>query len=248
MVSPQSLREQASFLQHRGLSERRACGLIGIARSTRRYSAQMPAKDATVLPTLKRLAAQYPRYGYRRIRIFMHREGHPMSAGRAQRLWQQAQLQLPAKRRRKRIASTRPQPNPATGPNHTWAYDFVFDACANGQHIKCLTIVDEFTHECLAIDVGNSIRAGRVIETLARLISVHGAPTYLRSDNGPEFVSIAILNWVTKEHIQTVHIDPGKPWQNGTNESFNGKRPSLAHCVLGGLASVVNVRFSRLDG
>ena len=98
-----------------------------------------------------------------------------------------------------------------------------FDACANGQQIKCLTVVDEFTHECLAIDVAGSIRSRRVIDVLARLISVHGAPAFLRSDSGPEFVSQAILKWLTENRIDTALIDPGKPWQNGTNESFNGK-------------------------
>jgi putative transposase len=104
-----------------------------------------------------------------------------------------------------------------------WAYDFVFDACANGQQLKCLTVVDEFSHECLAIDVAGSIRSGRVIEVLSKLISVHGSPKYLRSDNGPEFVSRAVLKWLTEANIDTAHIDPGKPWQNGCNESFNGK-------------------------
>jgi putative transposase len=99
----------------------------------------------------------------------------------------------------------------------------VFDSCANGQQLKCLTVVDEFTHECLAIDVAGSIRSGRVIEVLSRLMSVHGAPAYLRSDSGPEFVSHAILQWLTDAHIETAIIDPGKPWQNGTNESFNGE-------------------------
>ena len=107
--------------------------------------------------------------------------------------------------------------------NYVWAYDFVFDACAEGQQIKCLTIIDEFTRECLAIDVAGSIRSTRVIEVLARLISVHGAPVFLRSDNGPEFVSHAILKWLATSDIDTALIDPGKPWQNGTNESFNGK-------------------------
>jgi putative transposase len=107
--------------------------------------------------------------------------------------------------------------------NHVWAYDFVFDACANGQQLKCLTIVDEFTHECLAIDVAGGIRSARVIEVLGKLISVHGAPAVLRSDNGPEFVSTAILRWLLENRIDTALIDPGKPWQNGTNESFNGK-------------------------
>ena len=104
-----------------------------------------------------------------------------------------------------------------------WAYDFVFDACASGQQLKCLTVIDEFTREALAIDVAGSIRSNRVIEVLAKLISVHGAPRYLRSDNGSEFLSRAILRWLAHEKIETALIDPGKPWQNGTNESFNGK-------------------------
>ena len=104
-----------------------------------------------------------------------------------------------------------------------WAYDFVFDACANGQQLKCLTVIDEFTRECLAIDVAGSLRSGRVIEVLSKLVSVRGAPTYLRSDNGPEFVSRAILQWLQQAEIETAAIDPGKPWQNGMNESFNGK-------------------------
>jgi putative transposase len=104
-----------------------------------------------------------------------------------------------------------------------WAYDFVFDACANGQQLKCLTVIDEYTRECLAIDVAGTLRSQRVIEVLAKLASVHGAPKYLRSDNGPEFVSSAILKWLSKENITTALIEPGKPWLNGTNESFNGK-------------------------
>lgn len=106
---------------------------------------------------------------------------------------------------------------------HVWAYDFVFDACANGQQLKCLTVVDAFTHECLAIDVAGSIRSGRMIEVLSRLVSVHGSSRHLRSDNGPEFVSRAVLKRLTQTNIDTAHIDPGKPWQNGTNDSFNGK-------------------------
>jgi putative transposase len=112
---------------------------------------------------------------------------------------------------------------PAMGANQVWAYDFIFDACANGQQLKCLTVIDEFTRECLAIDVAGSIRSARVIEILSKLVSVHGAPKYLRSDNGPEFVSRAILHWLSTAQIETAAIDPGKPWQNGSNESFNGK-------------------------
>jgi putative transposase len=146
-----------------------------------------------------------------------------MGNDRAHRLWRAERLQLPRRRPRRRVASSRPRPVPAAGPNQVWAYDFVFDACANGQKLKCLTVVDEWTRESLAIDVGGSIRSKRVIEVLAQLVSVHGAPRYMRSDNGPEFVATAVLRWLTDEGIETAHIAPGKPWQNGTDESFNGR-------------------------
>ncbi len=172
---------------------------------------------------MRELARQYPRYGYRRIQVFLARRGFEMSPERAYRLWRQAGLQVPRRRARRRIATGRPRPTPPTAANHVWAYDFVFDRCANAQQLKCLTIVDEWTRECLAIEVAGSIRSRHVIDVLARLISVHGVPRYLRSDNGPEFVSRAILKWLHKSNIETAAIDPGKPWQNGTNESFNDK-------------------------
>ena len=146
-----------------------------------------------------------------------------MSTDRTHRLWRQAGLQVPRRRPRRRVALSRPRPLPATAANHVWAYDFVFDTCANGQTLKCLTIVDEWTRECLAIDVAGGIRSGRVIEVLTQLVSMHGAPRYLRSDNGPEFVAAAILRWLADARIDTALIDPGKPWQNATDESFNGK-------------------------
>ena len=146
-----------------------------------------------------------------------------MSFDRTHRLWRLAGLQVPRRRPRRRIAAHRPRPLPATAAGHVWAYDFVFDACANGQQLKCLTIIDEYTRECLAIDVAGSIRSARVIEVLSKLISLHGVPRHLRSDNGPEFVSRAILCWLLAAKIESAHIDPGKPWQNGADESFNGK-------------------------
>jgi putative transposase len=222
-VSSQARREQVALACERGLSKRRACELLEVARSGLKYCSVRAERDRPTLEAMKRLAAQYPRYGYRRIRVFLRREGHGMSRHRAHRLWRLAGLQLPRRRPRRRVASSRPRPLPAMGPNHVWAYDFVFDACANGQSLKCLTLIDEFTRECLAIDVAGSIRSARVIEVLSRLISTHGAPRFLRSDNGPEFVSQAILDWLAQARVETALIDPGKPWQNGDNESFNGK-------------------------
>jgi len=222
MVSAHGRRRQVAYAKRRGVSKRRACALLGVARSGLEHESIRDQQDAPVIARMRELAAQYPRYGYRRIRIFMERDGHKMSVDRAHRLWKKAKLQVPKKHRR-RIATGRPRPTPPTAQNHVWAIDFVFDACADGKQLKCLTVIDEWTRESLAIDVAGSIRSRRVVEVLSRLISVHGAPSYLRSDNGPEFVSKAILKWVLDERIGTAFIDPGKPWQNGTNESFNDK-------------------------
>jgi len=223
MVGARVRRQQVAYALGRGLSSRRACALLCVARSTLGYVSRLIARDAPVLPAMRTLAGQYPRYGYRTIRIFLDRQGHVMSADRTYRLWRQEGLQVPKKRPRRRVATSRPRPLPPTAVNHVWAYDFVFDTCADGRTLKCLTIIDEFTRECLAIDVAGGIRSGRVIEILTQLVSVHGAPRYLRSDNGPEFVARAILQWLRTAQIETAFIDPGKPWQNGADESFNGK-------------------------
>jgi putative transposase len=183
MVSACVRRQQIAYVCQRGRSVRRACALLSVARSTVHYQSRLARKDAPAVAVMQELAAQYPRYGYRRIQVFLERRGHAMSPDRAYRLWHLHRLQVPRKRPRRRVALHRPRPLPATGVGQVWAYDFVFDACANGQQIKCLTVIDEYTRECLAIDVAGSIRSGRVIEVLAKLVSVHGAPRYLRSDN-----------------------------------------------------------------
>src|SRR5437870_2582811 len=131
-----------------------------------------------------------------------------MGTDRPYRLWRREGLQVPKKRPRRRVATSRPRPQMPTAMNHMWAYDFVFDTCADGRTLKCLTVIDEFTRECLAIDVASGIRSGRVIEILAQLVSVHGAPQHLRSDNGPEFVATAILRWLQAAQIETAFLDP----------------------------------------
>jgi putative transposase len=223
MVSVPARRSQVAFAAVKGLSQRRACTLIGVGRSALCYRSVKIERDAPVLARMAELSAQYPRYGYRRIAIFLDRDGHKMSFGRAHRLWRRAKLQVPRKRPRKRISTGRPRPNAPTGANQVWSYDFVFDWCASGQQLKCLTVTDEWTKEGLAIEVDGRIRSGRVIEVLSRLVSERGAPLFLRSDNGPEFVSRALLKWIVGQGIETALIDPGKPWQNGATESFNGK-------------------------
>lgn len=223
MVSACARRSQVAYAHARGISLRRACRLMSVARSALQYQSRLATKDGPVVTQMRELSGQYPRFGYRRIQVFLERQGYPMSADRAYRLWRCAGLQVPRRRPRRRVAASRPRPLAPTGAGQMWAYDFVFDMCANGQQLKCLTVIDEYTREALAIDVAGSIRSSRLKEVLAKLISVHGAPQYLRSDNGPEFVSRAVLAWLTAEKIDTALIEPGKPWQNGTNESFNGK-------------------------
>lgn len=223
MVSAPARRIAALYAIERGASHRRACALMQVSRSTLKYVPTLPMKNAPVVNAMRKLSGQYPRYGYRRVNVFLERDGIVISEDKCGRLWAENGLQVPRKRPRRRIATSRPRPFAPARPNSVWSYDFVFDACANGQQVKCLTVVDEYTRESLAIDVGRSIRSARVIEVLSKLISLRGAPRYLRSDNGPEFVSRALLKWVTEQAIELALIDPGKPWQNGTTESFNGK-------------------------
>ena len=223
MVGVPARRDQVALATTLGLSQRRACTLLDVGRSALTYRSKMVAKDAPALARMAALSAEYPRYGYRRIRIFLGRDGLPMSAGRTHRLWQKAKLQVPRKRPRKRAPTGRPRPNAPQAANEVWCYDFVFEPCANGQQLKCLTVTDEWTNEGLAIAVDGRIRSAGVIDVLSRLVAARGAPKFLRSDNGPEFVSRAILKWIDEQGINSALIDPGKPWQNGKIESFNGK-------------------------
>ena len=160
MVGARVRRQQVAYAHGRGLSSRRACALLSVARSTLGYQSRLEARDAPAVAAMRELAGQYPRYGYRRIRIFLKRAGHAMSADRTHRLWRQAALQVPRRRPRRRVASGRPRPVPATGANHVWAYDFVFDTCANGQPLKCLTVIDEWTRESLGDRCGRRYSIG----------------------------------------------------------------------------------------
>ena len=206
-----------------GLSQRKACTLLNFSRSGLGYALRMPDKDAPYIEALRRHAAIKPRYGYRRIRLRLLAEGFSLGKEKALRLWRKADLLVPRKRPRKKPARSVFSQSTATAVNEIWAYDFVHDACANGQTLKCLTILDEYSREAIAIDVGGSIRSERVIDVLSRLISERGLPKVLRSDNGPEFIANKLKAWAQAVQLPLMFIEPGKPWQNAFTESFNGK-------------------------
>lgn len=222
MVGAQARREQVHYCVGRGLSKRRACTLMQVARSTLNYQSRMLERDALLEPRLRQIAKDHPRYGYRRVWAILRRE-LPLNSKRVARLWRRLGLSLPKRRPRRRVHCMNRQPQPATITNQVWAYDFVYDSCANGQKLKLLTIIDEWTRECLTIEVAARINSSRVIEVLSRLMSRHGRPAFIRSDHGPEFVARRVKEWLKKSGIKTMYIEAGKPWQNGTNESFNGK-------------------------
>ena len=146
-----------------------------------------------------------------------------ISYGRVYRIWHAEGLSLPRKRKSKRLQGKKHRWLSAIAPNSIWAYDFVFDACANGQKLKCLTLIDEWTRECLAILPAARIRSAEVIDTLSQLFAIHGSPAFIRSDNGPEFSAAKVQQWLSKKQIKTIYIDPGSPWKNGSIESFHSR-------------------------
>jgi len=223
VVSVQARLAQARYAIERGVSQRRACALLQVARSGLTYTCKMPIKDAPIVQAMRHYSGKYPRFGARRVRIFLRRDGIALGRDRTARIWAKHGLQVPAKKTKKRYRPERTQIGAPSRPNEVWSYDFVFDGCANGQKLKCLTMIDEFTKESLFIDVAGSIRGKRVVEVLQAVAAERGYPTYLRSDNGPEFVSTVLLDWAARHGMTNMLIEPGKPWQNGTNESFNGK-------------------------
>jgi putative transposase len=179
--------------------------------------------DTQVIEALKRHSQSHPREGSCKACAALRREGIWINHKKVERLWSEHGLTVPVKRRQRRRGKSLERPLRAWYPNHVWAYDFMEDGCIHGRKLRILTVVDEFTRESLETYVDASIPAAKVIEVLAFLFLLHGHPAYLRSDNGPEFVAQAIQQWLADHHIQTAYIEPGKPWQNGINENFNGR-------------------------
>lgn len=225
MVSPSARRRAAKYLvEGKKCSVNRACQALRLAKST--YYRLVPA-DQTRQRLARRiqvLSRKHARYGYRLITQLLRAEGWRVNRKRVQRVRRQAGLQVVKKvgktKRRKRAEPIRAK---AGHPNEVWSYDFVHDRLENGAGLKMLTVLDEYTRECLGIWVARSITAGGVIGFLEWLILQRGKPANVRSDNGPEFVALAIQEWAKQTGIQINYIAPGSPWENGRVESFHGK-------------------------
>ena len=211
---------------HAVVSERRACRVLGQVRSTQRRWRSPPDDEAKLLRRMVELATEYGRYGYRRVTAMLREEGFRVNHKRVERLWRREGLKVPAKQpKRRRLWLTdgscvRIRPG---SRNHVWSYDFVFTRTSDGRPLRLLTVLDEFTRECLAIDVARRITSDDVLGRLAQLFVLRRAPGYLRSDNGPEFTARALRTWLQRVGVQTLYIEPGSPWENGYIESFNGR-------------------------
>lgn len=208
------------------MAERRTCQVLGQPRSTQRYQAQVRGDEEALTKTIVRLARKYGRYGYRRITALVRIEGWHVNHKRVERIWRREGLKVPKKQpKRGRLwinkdSCVRLRPDHR---NHVWAYDFVATRTHDGRPLRLLTIVDEYTRECLAIEVARHLRADDVLHRLAELFLQHGRPEHIRSDNGPEFTAKAVRQWLNQLGVGTLFIEPGSPWENGYNESFNGK-------------------------
>ena len=209
-----------------GVSERRACRVIGQDRITQRHVHQTTSEEERLVARITELAIQYGRYGYRRITEMLKREGWKVNHKRVERIWRREGLKVPQKQpKRKRLwlndgSCVRLRPE---YKDHVWSYDLVMDRTSDGKALRMLTILDEYTRECLSIRVGRRITAQDVLDELYQLFMVRGLPQYIRSDNGPEFTAKAVRQWLYDLGVITLFIEPGSPWENGYIESFNGK-------------------------
>lgn len=204
-----------------GLSERRACRLLELDRSSYRYEA-VADPDAELRRKLIELARQKPRYGYRRLHVLLVRRGFVVNVKRVYRLYREEGLMV-RRQRRKRLVRSMPAEPRLLRANQEWAIDFIVDGLASGRMVRILSVVDVYTRECLALEADTSLGSGRVIRVLERLMLERGAPENVRSDNGPEFTSRRMIGWAEEKKVMLVHIQPGRPMQNGHVESFHGR-------------------------
>ena len=209
-----------------GVSERRVCRVIDQPRSTQRDNPVVRDDEECLRAEIIRLASKYGRYGYRRITALLKREGFRVNHKRVERIWREESLKVPKKQpKRGRLwlndgSCVRLRP---THRNHVWSYDFVADRTHDGRSIKMLTVIDEYSRECLAIVVEQRLQSDDVLSCITELFVKHGPPEHIRSDNGSEFTARVVHQWLKRLGVQTLFIEPGSPWENGYNESFNGK-------------------------
>ena len=213
-------------LGEKRVSERRACQVLGQARSTQRREPVGREDEDRLVARMVELACEYGRYGYRRITTILGWEGWRVNHKRIERLWKREGLKVPSKQpKRRRLwlhdgSCIRLRP---ASKDHVWSYDFMHERTHEGRAFRLLTILDEYTRECLAIDVDRQMNHQNVLDRLAELFVDRGVPEYIRSDNGAEFTARAVRDWLQAVGVKTLYIEPGSPWQNGYIESFNGK-------------------------
>jgi len=212
--------------QKLGVSERRACAILCISRSAQRYKPGAKGNEAALRADIIRLASQYGRYGYRRITALLRIDGWHVNHKRVERIWREEGLKVPQKQpKRGRLylndgSAIRLRPY---WQNHVWSYDFVAERLACGKKIRMLTVLDEYTRKCLAIRVAYALKSDDVLDVLSDLFITEGMPDFIRSDNGSEFTAQSLQDWLQSLKVKTAYIEPGSPWENGYNESFNGK-------------------------
>ncbi len=226
-MSPSRKRDAARHLAKKfAVSQRRACRVVDQHRSSQRYESTPRSDEGPILKRMSELVRRHPRYGYRRIGALLRAEGFRLNAKRAFRLWRGEGFKVPRKQVKKRRVGSSANAchrRRAAGKNDVWAWDFAFDRTTGGSTLKWLSIVDEFTRECLALKVARGITAEDLIETLAALFRQRGVPNHIRSDNGPEFAAKAIRRWTEQLQIGTLYVAPASPWENGYAESFHSK-------------------------
>lgn len=235
MVSPQAKRQCVRYLQEEhAYSERRACGLVDVARSTARYQAATQPDEQALRTQIRELATQHTRYGCPRITHLLRRAGVKVNKKRVHRLWKDEGLQLPRRKAKKRRVGPKGEVlMRAQHSNHVWSYDFIHDRTEHRGQLRILAVLDEYSRRCLALLVSRSITSRDVIRLLKWLFQQHGAPDHLRSDNGPEFIAQAVQRWLPQQECQTIYITPGSPWENPYIESFFDKlRQECLNCYL----------------
>lgn len=218
------------------MSQRRACRTLGQPLSTQRYKARPKEDEQRLVARILELVGEFPRYGYRMITRVLRKEGWKVNFKRIYRLWKREGLKVSVKKAKKRRLG-----NPDGGitrrraehPNHVWSIDFIFDRTENGRPLKVLSVIDEFTRECIALEVHRRFTGDDLVSVLSDLFAIRGVPSFIRSDNGPEFISKSVRDFLGFIEVGSSYIEPGSPWQNGFVESFHSRlRDECLACEL----------------